>query len=117
MSELSDTQIKDFEARLDKLKAALEEELEGAREAARPVDLDLPIGRITRMDAMQDQQMAMARVRRIERRLRATEAALTRIQLGTYGTCPACEEPINTRRLEMRPEIVLCMECQDETLG
>ena len=88
--------------------------LELSREAARPVDLDQPIGRLTRMDAMQQQSMTAASRREFDLRLRQVEQALSMIERGSYGTCRRCEEPIGIRRLEARPESPYCVECQNE---
>ena len=42
------------------------------------------------------------------------DAALTRIQDGTYGTCTNCGKPIPEERLEARPWATLCIGCQRE---
>jgi len=42
------------------------------------------------------------------------DAALTRIQDGTYGTCTNCSKPIPEERLEARPWATLCIGCQRE---
>ena len=39
------------------------------------------------------------------------EAAIARIDAGTYGDCSKCGEAINPARLEVQPEAPLCMEC------
>ncbi len=64
--------------------------------------------------AMQDQQMALARTRRIEGRLRAVAAALARVKSGCYGLCPRCDDDIELARLEARPDLPLCRDCQEE---
>jgi RNA polymerase-binding transcription factor DksA len=43
------------------------------------------------------------------------EAALARIDRGTYGTCVRCEAPIPVERLEILPAVELCMSCQPPT--
>lgn len=44
--------------------------------------------------------------------LEQTRAALTRIDLGTYGKCTRCGAQIGAGRLEARPEAELCVTCQ-----
>lgn len=39
-------------------------------------------------------------------------AALHRIEQGTYGTCQRCGRPINPERLEAFPYVAYCIECQ-----
>ena len=42
----------------------------------------------------------------------AVEAALARLDAGTYGTCTACGRAITTERLEALPAAALCIDCQ-----
>lgn len=97
----------------------LQKELENAAmtsdESAQVVELDQArVGRLSRMDAMQAQQMAQASVRRRELMLRKTIAALARIESEDYGFCESCEEPINPKRLEFDPTATLCIECANK---
>jgi DnaK suppressor protein len=109
---LTPEQTTSWRTKLLELRASLERELGSAKEAARPVDLNQPIGRLTRMDAMQEQQMAMARLDRMRNRMQAIASALGRLDSGSYGECVKCEEDIEPRRLEARPETFLCLSCQ-----
>ncbi len=111
---LTEETISAFKARLEQQHEELKAELASAEEAARPVDLGLPIGRISRMDAMQDQQIALARTKRIQGRIRAVTAALARIMAGRFGVCPRCDDDIEIARLNARPELPLCRDCQEE---
>ncbi len=95
---------------------ALREELKTATvisdEASQVVELDQArVGRLSRMDAMQAQQMAQASGRRRELMLRRITAALARIDSGDYGVCESCDESINPKRLEFDPTAVLCIQC------
>ena len=63
------------------------------------------------MDAMQQQQMALAEQRRRQQTLKRIEAALRRVEDGSYGECAACGEPIAEARLRMDPVIALCLDC------
>ena len=46
------------------------------------------------------------------RELNNIEAAIKRIQDGTYGVCEGCEKPIHTDRLSAIPHAMHCIECQ-----
>jgi DnaK suppressor protein len=94
------------------LRRSLLEDLAGAEASARPVALDQPIGRLSRMDALQQQSMALAHRDRIRHRLERITSALSRIDQGTYGECLRCEETIDQRRLAISPEAILCSTCQ-----
>lgn len=45
--------------------------------------------------------------------LQKIEAALAKIDTGTFGVCDGCEEPIDTKRLEARPVADLCIRCKE----
>jgi DnaK suppressor protein len=49
-----------------------------------------------------------------EKVLAAIDAALGRIEDGTYGTCVRCGRPIGEERLEAKPYAALCIEHQRE---
>lgn len=40
--------------------------------------------------------------------------ALRKLDEGTFGICTECEEPINKKRLEARPETQLCIRCKED---
>ena len=90
----------------------LERALADSRSAAKPVDLDEPIGRVSRMDAIQQQKMVQASRAGLVLRTRQVRAALERVAEGTYGACVSCEENIGFARLKALPETPLCMACQ-----
>lgn len=46
------------------------------------------------------------------RLLQAIDAALTRMDDGTYGSCVGCGQPIGTERLEALPWTTQCIECK-----
>ena len=42
------------------------------------------------------------------------DAALARIEEGTYGTCASCGNEIGAARLEFRPSSILCVSCKSK---
>jgi DnaK suppressor protein len=52
-----------------------------------------------------------ALVRQAEGHLEEIEAAVKRLDAGTYGTCEVCGNPIGKERLEARPASRVCIEC------
>lgn len=76
------------------------------------VELDQSsVGRVSRIDALQAQQMALATERNRSQELVRIDAALGRIVDGSYGECPDCGEEIAIKRLEFDPAIVKCIDC------
>lgn len=83
--------------------------------ASATVELDqASVGRLSRMDALQGQQMAQEAERRRQRQLLAVEGALRRLEQGDYGDCFVCAEPIDPRRLLVDPTITRCIACAEE---
>ena len=112
MSDLSLEQRERLRTALGALAAELRSLLDTSEQGARPVDLDEPIGRISRMDAIAQQSMARANRRSSQLRLAQVEAALLRFASGGYGECLECGEELGFARLEARPEAPLCIGCQ-----
>ncbi len=104
--------LKEFRKTLHALAAqirAADAETEGERA---PVELDQQaVGRLSRMDALQVQAMALETSRRRGVELRRIAAALVRIDEGEYGYCLECGEEIAVRRLELAPAAPLCIGC------
>lgn len=71
------------------------------------------VGRLSRMDALQQQAMAQNSQERAEMALRRIEAALRRCDDGSYGYCLDCDGPIDTRRLALDPATALCIACAE----
>jgi len=98
---------------LEDLARELQESLEGSAQAARPVELDQPaIGRVSRIDAIQQQKMLEANRQAQKMRLGLVRAALLRAEEDEYGDCKRCGESIGFKRLKARPESVFCIDCQ-----
>ncbi|AWW41900.1 TraR/DksA family transcriptional regulator [Streptomyces cadmiisoli] len=59
-----------------------------------------------------DQHMMSAQKDTIERVLKEIEAAFTRVDDGSYGTCPGCSKTIPVERLEILPYTRFCVPCR-----
>ena len=94
------------------MKNELERIADTGDDPAAVVQLDqTKVGRLSRMDALQAQAMAQASGERRAVQLREIDAALRRIEDGSYGECERCEKPINPRRLDADPTARLCIDC------
>ncbi len=69
------------------------------------------VGRLSRMDAMQQQAMAKATATNRAREITAIQAALARIVAKEFGYCEDCGEPIPVKRLELSPTATRCVSC------
>ncbi len=97
------------------LKSKLQELEATFKETNKPLELDQArVGRLSRMDAMQAQEMALEASRRRQSQLLKVEGALRRIESGEYGYCFVCGEEIGIRRLSVDPANTRCMECAEK---
>jgi len=97
---------------LGALREQIETYLSMSEEARSVVELDqVAVGRLSRMDAMQQQAMAKAaeRTRRFD--LIRIEQAERRIRDGEYGYCEECGEEIAAGRLDIDPMAERCVHC------
>ncbi|NNK46683.1 MAG: TraR/DksA family transcriptional regulator [Altererythrobacter sp.] len=69
------------------------------------------VGRLSRMDAMQQQAMAQAAERRRAAERLRVSAALERIDDGEWGYCLKCGEEIAGKRLRHDPSVTNCVGC------
>jgi DnaK suppressor protein len=112
---MDEEQLDRFRQQLLRLQSELVNISRTSEDAARPVELDqAAIGRLTRMDAMRAQGMAMGAKRRREQQALRIEGALSRIAAGDFGVCLKCGEEIDVRRLSVDPCYVRCIECADK---
>jgi len=108
-------QIDSFRQQLLQLQSELVNLSSASVDAAKPVELDqAAIGRLTRMDAMRAQSMAIETKVRRQHQLLRVEGALQRITTGDYGVCLTCGEEMNIRRLEVDPSYTQCIKCTDK---
>ena len=100
-----------FRKRLEDLEQEIREDMDANPEDSGVVELDSSIGRLSRMDALQNQQMALELKRRQENQLLRIENAFKRLAKGQYGLCGKCKKPIEEDRLEVFPDTVICVRC------
>lgn len=113
---MDEKQIENFRQNLIQLRSELMDLSSTSDDAAKIVKLDQSaVGRLSRMDAMRAQSMAIETNRRHEQHLIRIEGALKRISAGEFGDCNACGEEINIRRLEVDPSYTHCIKCADKS--
>jgi len=76
-----------------------------------PVSPDNAIGRISRMDAINNKSVKEASLRETEKRIAKLHQLLDRIDDKGFGICNRCKKPIPEKRLMIIPEANLCVEC------
>ena len=108
----SEAQLEKFQIQLVERIAALKAETDGSAEQRKIVTLDQQsVGRLNRMDALQQQAMAQAAERRRRSEIAKAEAALRAMSGDEFGFCQECGEQIEQARIERDPALTLCFSC------
>ena len=112
---MNDNELQRFKQQLAQQRAELTAALQMAQSSTEPVKLDQSsVGRVSRMDAMQSQSMAVETTRLKQQQLRRISAALALIQSGDYGYCSECDNDIDLRQLEIDPSATMCVPCASQ---
>lgn len=99
---------------LKQRQAEIEALVAGSKAARDAVELDQSrVGRLSRIDAIQDQEMALETDRRRTLELQRIGSALKRLDVGEYGSCVRCGEEIDPARLTLDPAATICMDCAE----
>ena len=104
--------LTEMRAALTARLTALEAEDALGQDAQKVVVLDQQaVGRLSRMDALQNQAMAKAQAARRDADRRRVQAALARIDDGEFGYCTDCGEVLDADRLRADPALPRCASC------
>jgi DnaK suppressor protein len=110
---LKPSQLEQLHSLLTGKRRELEAQMNSGDGAAKPVELDQQsVGRVSRIDAIAQQQMALANRQQAGALRHSIELALRRIDDGSYGHCLQCGEAIAGARLQAQPWATLCIDCQ-----
>jgi len=82
-------------------------------EMTKPISPENSIGRVSRMDAINNKSVAEAALRSSRRKLNNLEFALTQIDSPDFGNCNMCKRPIPPMRLMLMPQSRRCVRCAD----
>ena len=100
------------------IRSIMEESIEETRknitalkDLTRPIAPDNAIGRVSRMDAINNKSVNEAGLRAAERKLEKLERNLSRIEEDNFGNCTRCGNPIQIGRLKFMPESSWCIHC------
>jgi DnaK suppressor protein len=111
------------ESDLEKIRKTLTRRLEEVRRSIddtaasrKPVQLDqTSVGRLSRMDSLQMQAMALAEERMRNQEIERIRGALMRMDSGDFGYCLGCGEEIAPKRLAVDPTSATCIRCASGT--
>ncbi len=112
---LTKSQIDILTQQLISSRKELNQLLKLSESSSEIVELDQSkVGRLSRIDAMQQQQMSSAAKRAQQKQLTQTNRALKKIETDEYGFCIDCDNVIAFSRLQIKPESERCINCQED---
>lgn len=88
-----------------------EEIIQEYKEMTKPVAPDDAIGRISRMDAINNKSVTEAALRQAEIKLKSLKRVLSKLDDKDFGICLKCHKPIPLGRILIRPESLYCVHC------
>ena len=88
-----------------------ENQIEEYREMTKPIAPDVAIGRISRMDAINNKSVMEAALRQAEHKLQSLNQVLSRFGTKDFGLCRKCGNAIPIGRILIRPESLHCVNC------
>lgn len=106
------TTLARYRETLETMLAQLDADDAAGADAQRTVTLDQQsVGRLSRMDALQQQAMAHAQSARRAGQRKRIVAALKRIDAAEFAYCESCGDEIEARRLALDPTVPRCLDC------
>ncbi len=93
---------------------SMQDEIEALKEKTKPITPDCSLGRLTRQEMIQEQQVNEHALHEAEIRVNKLKYALGKVDKESYGICAECEEEIIFERLMLLPESTHCVACKSE---
>ncbi|MBF0431136.1 MAG: TraR/DksA C4-type zinc finger protein [Fibrobacteria bacterium] len=108
MDEKDKNEIKD---KINSELSQLEAQIKSLVEVTQPISPDNALGRITRMDAINNKAVNESALIKSRNRKQALETAISNLEKPDFGLCMRCKNPIPIKRLLYIPEAKSCVQC------
>ena len=89
------------------------DDIEDIERNTQPISPENSIGRVSRMDAINNKSVMEAALRNKKAKLSKLKIALSNIDKENFGICSMCKNPIQQGRLIFMPESTRCIRCAD----
>lgn len=110
---MNEKERKDFEKLINQELEKIKEKVADLEEITKPIAPENAIGRISRMDAINNKSVNEAALRKAIEKLKNLEYARTKVGEVSFGVCARCGNPIPNGRLLLMPESINCVQCAD----
>jgi len=78
---------------------------------AQPISPDNAIGRVSRMDAINNKSIVEAALRKCKERLNGLKSSLDKLDSSDFGICIKCKNNIPIERILLAPQSSFCVNC------
>ena len=95
---------------LEELKKT-EEAILDYKESTKPISPENAIGRVSRVDAINNKSVVEAALRKAEEKLNKLKLVLNKVDDADFGICIRCGEPIPIGRVLLMPQSRNCVRC------
>lgn len=104
-------EVKEIKQKIEEEILKTESLIADYKEQSKPVTLDNSIGRISRMDAINNKSITESALRQAEAKLSKLNQAKDNIGKPDFGFCVKCKRPIQIGRILLMPESNKCINC------
>ncbi len=111
---MNSKQLQDIKHKIILDIKAMQKEIDELQDKTKPITPDCSLGRLTRQEMIQEQQVNEHALHEAEIRLNRLKYALLKVDKEGYGLCAECEEEILFARLLILPESTHCVACMNE---
>ena len=107
-------QIKLIKEKIKEELLLMQQEIDDLKEKTKPIAPDCSLGRLTRQEMIQEQQVNEHTLHEAEIRVNKLKYASQKVEKDGYGICAECEEDILFERMMLLPESTHCVQCKSE---
>ncbi len=108
MTRINKTEIR---AKIESEILKTEQKVAEYKELTRPIEPENAIGRISRMDAINNKSVVEAALRKAVEKLAKLNLALSKVDDDDFGLCVRCHKPIPLGRILIMPQARTCVAC------
>ena len=104
-------QKQEIKTRIEEELVATSKKIEEYRELTKPISPENAIGRVSRMDAINNKSINDVALQKAELKYNNLKVALSKIDDPDFGVCRRCNQPIPIGRLLLMPQVITCVNC------
>jgi DnaK suppressor protein len=107
----SKVELKDIQSRITAEIELTSETVTKFKELTKPIAPENSIGRVSRMDAINNKSVNDATLEKAITKLKNLKIALTKIDDPEFGICRSCHQQIPIGRILLLPQVTICVKC------